>query len=130
MTEVRRAEATDGAAVAVLVQEAHAFHAAALPDVFQPPAATVVTAADIAHLVTQPAQLLFVAVLGGAVVGYAHAEVQETPATPYKRASAVLHLHAMRVGVAHRGRGAGRALLQAVRAAAAARGPGAATLAV
>jgi ribosomal protein S18 acetylase RimI-like enzyme len=122
--EVRPATAADAAAVAALMREAHAFHAAALPDVFQPPAATVATPEDVLRLLADPGRLLYVAVLAGGVAGYAHAEVQDAPATPYKRASARLYLHAMGVAAAHRGRGAGRALLAAVRDAAAARGLG------
>lgn len=122
MIEVRLAAAIDAAAVAALAQEAHALHAAALPGVFQPPATPVVSPGEIARLATRPEHLLLVALQTGEVVGYAHAEVQEAPATPYKRASALLHLHAMGVSAAHRRRGVGRALLEAVRGAAAARG--------
>jgi hypothetical protein len=58
----------------------------------------------------------------GRVEGYAHAEVQETPETAYKRAGATLYVHAMAVSARSRGRGVGRALLAALRDAAAARG--------
>ena len=122
MIEVRRAEPGDAAAVARVALEAHEVHAAALPAVFQPPSAAVVTPAEIARLAARPGHLLLVAVIEGAVVGYAHAEVQESPGTPYKRPSAALHLHAMGVSAAHRGRGAGRALVGAVRSEGAARG--------
>jgi GNAT superfamily N-acetyltransferase len=119
---IRAAVADDAAAVAALVQEVHALHAVALPHVFQPPTAAVATPADMARLAAQPGQLLLVALHDGAIVGYAHAEVRETPDTPYKRAAARLHVHAMAVTAAHRGRGVGQALLAAVRAEAAARG--------
>jgi GNAT superfamily N-acetyltransferase len=122
MIEVRLAETTDAAVIAALAQEVHALHATALPAVFQPPTATVVSPADIRRLTTQREHVLLVALVAGEVVGYAHAEVQELPVTPYKRASALLHLHAMGVTAAHRGHGVGRALLTAVRDAAAARG--------
>lgn len=122
MTEVRPAEPRDAPAIAALVQEMHAFHAAALPELFQPPEATVMTPADVVRLTARPGFLLLVAVQEGSVVGYAHAEVQEEPATAYKRASALLHLHAMGVTASRRGGGVGRALLAAVREAAAARG--------
>lgn len=120
--DVRPALAADAAVVAALMQEAHAVHAAALPDVFQPPTSLVATPRDVTDLLADPGRLLFVAVLAGRVVGYAHAEVQATAATPYKRPSALLYLHAMGVAAADRGRGAGRALLDAVRDAAVARG--------
>jgi GNAT superfamily N-acetyltransferase len=120
--EIRFVERAEASAVARLAQEVHAFHSAALPELFQPPTTIVVTPADIERLATQPGQLLLVAVRAGEIVGYAHAEVQEVPATRLKRASAILHLHAMGVTAAHRGAGVGRALLAAIRDAAAARG--------
>jgi diamine N-acetyltransferase len=122
MIEVRLAESRDFPAVASLVQEVHALHALALPDVFQPPTTTVATAADLERLASRPGHLLLVAVRAGVAVGYAHAEVQEEPESAYKRGSTVLHVHAMGVTEAKRGRGVGRALLDAVRGAAAARG--------
>jgi ribosomal protein S18 acetylase RimI-like enzyme len=118
MTEVRHADLGDVAAIAALAQEIHAIHAAALPDIFQPPSATVVTAADFQRLMIDPGHVLLVASEADEIIGYAHAEVQEAPATSYKRASALLHVHAMGVVAARRGRGAGRALLAAVREAA------------
>jgi ribosomal protein S18 acetylase RimI-like enzyme len=122
VTEVRPAESRDAAAVAGLAQEVHAMHAAALPAVFQPPGARVLTPSDVERLAGRPGHLLLVAVRADAVVGYAHAEVQAEPETAYKRARTVLYLHAMGVAAAHRGHGIGRALLDAVRRAAAARG--------
>ena len=94
MLEVRPAVPGDAPAVAAIALEAHALHAAALPAVFQPATPAVVTPAEMARLAAEPGHLLLVAVAGGAVVGYAHAEVQRSPATPYKRAGAALHLYA------------------------------------
>ena len=128
MTEVRPAAPADAAAVAAIAQETHALHAAALPEIFQPPPSTVLTPADVERLTAQAGHVWLVAVRDGRVVGYAHAEVQETPATAYKHASAELYLHAMGVTAAHRGGGVGHALLGAVRDAAAARALGGVTL--
>ena len=123
MIEVRRARTTDAAALAALAQEAHAVHAAALPDVFQPASrGPVLTPAEAARVVEAPGQLWLLALDGGAAVGYAHAEVQEAPASPYKLPSRRLHVHAMGVRAAARRRGVSRALLAAVRAEAAERG--------
>ncbi|MGZ8492482.1 MAG: N-acetyltransferase family protein [Gemmatirosa sp.] len=119
---IRPARAGDADAVAAIAQEVHAIHVAALPHIFQPATATVATPADMARLAAQPGQLLLVAVDADTVVGYAHAEAQATPDTSYKRAAARLHVHAMAVTAAHRGRGVGQALLAAVRAEAAVRG--------
>ncbi|GLC28551.1 GNAT family N-acetyltransferase [Roseisolibacter agri] len=123
MPHVRPAAPADCAAVAAIALEVHALHHAAHPDLFQPPSPAVATAESMAHLLAQPGHLLLVAVDDAdAVVGYAHAETQVTPASPYKRAAALLHVHAMAVAGSHRGRGIGHALLAAVREAATARG--------
>ncbi len=122
MPDVRPATAADAAAVAAIAREVHALHAAALPHVFQPPAPSVATPDEMAALLGRPDTLLLVATEADTIVGYAHAEVQAAPATPIKRAAALLHVHAMGVAGAHRGRGVGHALLAAIRAAATARG--------
>jgi ribosomal protein S18 acetylase RimI-like enzyme len=119
---IRPARADDAPALSALAQETHAVHAAALPHVFQPATAIVATPDDMARLAERAGHLLLVAVEDDAVVGYAHAEVQATADTPYKRAAARLHVHAMGVTAARRGGGVGRALLDAVRREAAARG--------
>jgi GNAT superfamily N-acetyltransferase len=77
---------------------------------------------DVQRLAQQLEHVLLVATRSGEIVGYAHGEVQEAAAGPYKRASALLHVHAMGVTAAHRGCGVGHALVTAVHAAAAARG--------
>ena len=128
--EVRRATPADAPALAALVQEAHAVHAAALPTVFQPADRVVLTAAEAVAALAADGQLWLVAVEAGRAVGYAHAELQVTAATRYKQAQARLHVHAMGVAAPSRGRGAGRALLRAVRAEASARGVAEVTLEV
>ena len=122
MPDVRPADARDAAAVAAIARSVHALHAAALPDTFQPPAESVATAEEMVALLARPDHLLLVATDGDAVVGYAHAEEQRAPATPIKRAAALLHVHAMGVAERHRGRGVGHALLAALHDLAAARG--------
>lgn len=119
---VRAFAPADAQRVAALVQEIHAFHAHALPGMFQPAGTAVLGAADIERRAAEPGQLWLVAVAGDVVVGYAHAEVQRTPASAYKRASALMHVHAMGVRSTHRSRGAGHALVAAVRAEAAVQG--------
>jgi ribosomal protein S18 acetylase RimI-like enzyme len=116
MIEIRRARPDDFQTIAKLAQEAHAFHADALPEVFQPANARVVSADDIAQLLAAPRSLLLVATVDGIGVGYAHAEVRETAATIYKRSHSALHVIAMAVAPSLRRQGIGRALLAAVRA--------------
>lgn len=121
--EVRAARATDAAAIAAIALEVHRIHAEAMPGLFQPATAGVVTAGDVKRLLHAPGNLVIVATADeGTVIGYAHAEEQWVPAGAYKRESRRLHVHAMGVTAASRGGGAGHLLLAAVRAAAAARG--------
>ena len=122
MIEIRRAESADAAAVAAIARETHDLHATALPEVFQPGSSAVVAAEDIARLSERPGHVVLVALLDGEVAGYAHAEAQETPASGYKRASAMMHVHAMGVTADRRGRGVGHSLLMAMRREAAQRG--------
>ncbi len=122
MLAVRPAAPADAAAIAQLAQLTHAFHAAALPHVFQPPTATVVGAADVARLLARPERVVLVATLDDAFAGFAHAEVEHVAATALKRADAVLHVHELAVLPASRRRGVARALLRAMRAEAVARG--------
>jgi ribosomal protein S18 acetylase RimI-like enzyme len=116
MTETRRARPDDFQTIAKLAQEAHTFHANALPEIFQLASASVVSRDDIAQLPAAPRSLLLVATVDGIVVGYAHAEVRETAATIYKRPHSALHVIAMVVARSLRRQGIGRALLAAVRA--------------
>lgn len=127
---VRPFESADASRLAELVREIHAFHATALPGMFQPAGTAVLSAEDIERRAAEPEQLWLVALEGDLVVGYAHAEEQRTPPTAYKRASAVMHVHGMGVTSTQRSRGAGHALMEAVRTEAAARGLDAVTLEV
>jgi ribosomal protein S18 acetylase RimI-like enzyme len=122
MIAVRPAELADAPAIAELAAAVHVAHATALPDVFQSADAPPVGPADVVRLVAAAGPLFLVAHRDGAFAGYARAELQDEPATAFKRASRVLHVHEMGVAPAHRRHGVGRALLRAVRAAARAHG--------
>ena len=122
MIEVRPAELADVPAIAELAAVVHAAHAAALPHVFQPPVPPPLGPADVVQLIAAAGPLFLVAVLDGAFAGYARAELRDQPATAFKRASRVLHVHEMGVVPAHRRHGVGRALLRAAQAAASAGG--------
>ena len=119
---VRRATRDDAAALLPLVREAHALHAAALPWYFRPAGDASLGEAEVQAALSRAGHLWLVARRGQRAVGYASAEERREPPTPYKQASAVLHVHAMAVTAAERGRGVGRVLMAALRAAAAERG--------
>lgn len=112
---VREATVADIDAIVGLGREAHAHHAAALPDMFQPEGPEAFTALDVHALFANPQCLLLVAESAGVPVGYLQAEVQDLPATSVKRASRLLYIRQMGVAATYRGSGVGRALLQAVR---------------
>ena len=121
-TIVRPATPADDAAIAAIALEAHAVHADALPHVFQPVSPSVMTPTDVAALRDAADRIVLVAERDGAVLGYAHAEVQHAPANAFKRASATLHVHAMATAERARRTGVGSALLRAVREEATRRG--------
>jgi ribosomal protein S18 acetylase RimI-like enzyme len=127
---VRRAARSDAPAISALAQEAHAVHAAALPEVFQPSDRVVLTPDEAATLLRDPAQLWWVAAAGRTAVGYLQGEVQRVAASRYKRDAARLHVIAMGVTAAARGQGVGRALLAAARTEATDRGLAEVTLEV
>ena len=120
--EVRPASPADAEAIASIAREVHEAHATAHPGLFQPGAGDVMSRGEVETLVASASWHLLVAVRSRAVVGYATAEEQRTPASPYKRERAVLHVHAMAVASAVRGAGVGRALMHALRELAGARG--------
>lgn len=121
MIDVRPARPADAPDVAALSRLTHALHAAALPHVFQPPDGEVVRAADVERLLAAPERLVLVATEDGAFAGYAHAEIEHVAPTAIKRADRVLHVHELAVRPERRRRGVARALLGALRAAAAER---------
>lgn len=119
---VRRAVAGDAPAIIAISNEVHAMHASALPDVFQPPNDSVLTPEDVELRLDDPSRTMLVATAGDLVLGYLEAQEQATLPTPIKRGSIELHVHQLAVAAVHRGRGAGRILLQAARDVAASRG--------
>ena len=127
-TIVRPARITDAPAIAELAHAVHAMHAGALPDVFQPSDAPVLAVVAVERLVARAGPLFLVATVDEAFAGYARAELQDEPASAHKRAARTLYLAEMGVAPEWRKRGVGRALLAAVRDAAAERGAAAIAL--
>lgn len=116
-TVVRRASEADAAAISALNADVHEIHAAALPDLFKPPSAESFPAEMVTALIRAPENLVFLAELDLAPIGYAYAEVIRRAETPFRTAQEMVYLHHISVRPAHRRKGVGNALVQAVRAA-------------
>jgi ribosomal protein S18 acetylase RimI-like enzyme len=116
---VRRATAADAELLSSLNAEVQAIHAAALPAWFKPPGPQA--AAATATLVSNPANLIFVAEVDAAPAGYVYASLSRHAETPWRHAYEMIYIHQIGVRAAHRRQGVGAALLAAVRAEAASR---------
>jgi ribosomal protein S18 acetylase RimI-like enzyme len=115
---VRTAVATDAAIISSMNADVQAVHAAALPWRFKPPSADTFPPAAAAALLAEPANLIFIAELDSVPSGYAYAEHIRCPESSFQYAYETVHLHHISVRPAHRHSGLGRALIEAVRAAA------------
>ena len=113
---VRRAEADDAAVVASLNADVQAIHAQALPQRFKSPSPDAFSPEHAASLISDPDNLVYLAILDGEPVGYAYAEIAHRPETPFNYAFSMIHLHHISVRPQARRCGVGRALLASVRA--------------
>jgi diamine N-acetyltransferase len=117
VVEIRRARPDDATAIVAMSRDVQALHVAARPDIFRPGGGADLD--DVAARLADPDEHRYwVATLGGDVVGYAYARLEEEPESRWKWAARVLSLVELGVADAHRGLGAGRQLWDAVRAAA------------
>ncbi len=118
---VRRATSADAELLSSLNAEIQAIHAAALPSWFKPPGPQSFPPAAAAALVDNPNNLVFVAEDGADPAGYVYASLTRHAETPWRYASEMIYIHQIGVRAAQRRRGAGAALIGAVRAEAASR---------
>jgi ribosomal protein S18 acetylase RimI-like enzyme len=115
---IRKAREPDTDALSSLNADVQAIHAAALPGRFKPPGPDTFAPNAVAVLLGQPENLLLIAEVDGIAAGYAYAEIVHRPETPFYYSFDMIHLHHIGVRPAHRRQGVGRALLDALRAAA------------
>ncbi|PXA83280.1 hypothetical protein DMC25_18185 [Caulobacter sp. D4A] len=108
---IRPAVEDDIPALVALNAVVQALHAALSPEVFKPKVDPVELAAFLRGLLDQPSNRLRVAAVDGAAVGYAWAEVQDRPETPFALARRRLYLHHLSVDPAVRRQGVASALL-------------------
>jgi diamine N-acetyltransferase len=115
---IRKAVERDAATLGALNADVQAIHAAALPWLFKPSGPDTFAPCEVEPLLAQPENLFFIAEMDGTVAGYAYAEIQERPETPFAYAHNLVYLHHISVRPAHRRHGVGSALMGAVRNAA------------
>jgi ribosomal protein S18 acetylase RimI-like enzyme len=116
---IRKATERDVDVLRSLNADVQALHAAALPWFFKPPGPDTLESWEVKPLLTEPENLVFIAEADGVEAGYAYAEIQQRPETPFTHAYDMIYLHHLSVRPAHRRQGVGSALIGAVRAAAA-----------
>jgi ribosomal protein S18 acetylase RimI-like enzyme len=119
---IRKAVEQDAATLGALNADVQAIHAAALPWLFKPAGPDAFAPAMVRDILSQPGNLVFIAEVDGSAAGYAYAEIQERPETPWSYAHDIIYLHHISVRPAYRRQGVGSALIEAVRAAAAGTG--------
>ncbi len=115
---IRKAIEQDAGVLGALNADVQALHAAAMPWLFKPPGPDTFPPAAVKELMAEPENLIFIAEVDGTAAGYAHAQIEERPETPFIHAHDMLYLHHISVSPPYRRRGVGRALIEAVRAAA------------
>lgn len=118
MIHVRRATFDDAEAITRLALEVQDWHVAGRPDIFKPGGYDRVP--EIAARIASHDQFYWVALLDGAVIGYAYARVADEPENRWKYASRILIVDQMAVTQQYQRMGAATRLWEAVRELAAA----------
>jgi len=116
---IRRARPADAEAVSALNAQVQALHAEALPWRFKPPGSATFPPVEAAALIAKPENIIFVAEIDAAAVGYIYAEIMRRDETPFTFAHVMMHIHHIGVHPDFREQDVGEALLDAIRAAAA-----------
>lgn len=111
---IRPAVDTDIPALVALNAGVQALHAALSPEIFKPAVDRAELATFLRGVLDQPAHRLLLAQVDGGAAGYAWAEVQDRPETPFALPRRRLYLHHLAVDPAFRRRGIAAALLSAL----------------
>jgi ribosomal protein S18 acetylase RimI-like enzyme len=115
---IRKAVEQDAATLGALNADVQDIHASALPWLFKPSGLDTFAPDEVKSLLAQPENLFFIAEVDRIAAGYAYAEIQQRPETPFTHAHGMIYLHHISVKPVYRRRGIGSALMGAVRDAA------------
>lgn len=119
---IRQATAEDYNVVCDLFDEVDALHCDSLPDIFRRSTGPARELDYYLGLIADEDVGLFVAEVGGRIVGFAHAVIREAPAIPIFVPRRYAVVEGIGVTAEFRGRGIGRGLMDTVEAWARARG--------
>ena len=122
MIEIRRARLSDAEALASLSADVQTHHADAIPQLFKAVGPATFPPAAVRELLDEKDRIVLVACAEKVVVGYASAQIQRRAETPFRHAVACLCIQWMGVLAGWRRKGVGRALIDALRVAAAEHG--------
>ncbi|GIL14207.1 MAG: ribosomal-protein-alanine acetyltransferase [Chloroflexota bacterium] len=111
---IRQAIAADADILAELNRDVQQLHADAAPHLFKQPDDLSPVAADfLTRVLTDPDGFTFIAEDESGPVGYIYARLVQRPENAYNHAYRLLHIDQISVKPASRGRGYGRALMEA-----------------
>lgn len=115
MLQIRLATVDDAGILAELVRDVQRLHADALPDWFKQPDDVTPFVADMKdRILADPDGYVFIAEVDGIAAGYVYAQIFERPEDAYAFARKLAFIDQISVKPAYRGKGCGRALIEAV----------------
>jgi ribosomal protein S18 acetylase RimI-like enzyme len=117
MIDIRPATETDAAILSDLNREVQALHYEALPWRFKAPSPEQFSLGEVKRLLSNGNNVILIAKVDGAPVGYILYEIVREGETAFKHAYDVVYVHQIAVRVGARRRGVGRALIDAARQA-------------
>lgn len=112
---IRPATEEDAPAISALNADVQEIHAQAVPHLFKPPSPETFPPARIAELMADPDNYFFLALEGQEPAGYVYAQIRHLAENSFHYRFDLVHVDQISVRPAHRERGCGTGLLQAVR---------------